>query len=275
MAPIRKESVDQFRISFPELVRAKRGEPVQVDPYLIARTIALVMRECTVRSASGKPLLWNEYRMVLARADFELVRALQGPLERDLDAALSAEARAREAELVGALRVTVVYDEADELRAGQAVVRVAFVPTARLVKPRAGDMTVRLDGWKIAGEIAAVAPAATDTVLVADSDAGARAILRWPGGEAPIALGATTVIGRPHDGAPPYFVALAGASSKVNKQHAWITLAGETARIGRFATANPVHVGGQPVAGGTDVEVAMPVEISLSRGELVLTLSRR
>ncbi len=275
MAPIRKDTADQFRISFPELVRAKRGEPVQVDPFLIARSIALVMRECTVRSAAGRPLLWNEYRMILARADFDLVRALQGPLERDLSAVLAEEAKGRQAELVGALRVTVVFDEADELRAGQAVVRVAFVPTAKLSAPRAGDMTVRLDGWEVAGEIAArPAGGGTDTVFVQDTDPSARAVLRWAGGEAPIGTGATVVIGRPHVGAPAYFVALAGATAKVNKQHVWITLGGTTARIGRFANANPVHVAGQPLAAGAETEVSLPAEISLSRGELVLVLSR-
>lgn len=275
MAPIRKDSPEQFAVSFPELVKAKRGEVVQVDPFLIARTIALVMRECTVRSAAGRPLLWNEYRMILARADFESVRPLQGPLERDLNTVLAEEAKARQAELVGALRVTVVFDEANELRAGQAVVRVAFVPTAKLAAPRAGEMTVRLDGWEVAGEIAArPASGGTDTVFVTDTEPGPRAVLRWAGGEAAIATGATVVIGRPHVGAPAYFVALTGATPKVNKQQLWITFAGTTARIGRFGNANPVHVAGEPVGAGEDTEASLPVEISLSRGELVLTLSR-
>jgi hypothetical protein len=63
--------------------------------------------------------------------------------------------------------VTVVFDEADELAAGDGVVRVAFVPTDKLLAPRAGEMTMRLDGWAVAGEIA-VKP--TDTVIVDDPD---------------------------------------------------------------------------------------------------------
>ncbi|MEO7097508.1 MAG: FhaA domain-containing protein, partial [Polyangiales bacterium] len=119
MAPVRKEGVDQFRVSFVELAKVKRGDVVQIDPFLIARAIALVMRECTVRSAAGRPILWNEFRMVLARQDFDLVRSLQSALEADLQHVLTQEAKARDADLVGAIRVTVVFDEADELPAGQ------------------------------------------------------------------------------------------------------------------------------------------------------------
>lgn len=278
MAPIRKESIDQFRIGFAELAKIKRGEQVQVDPYLIARAIALVMRECTVRSAAGRSILWNEYRVILARRDFDLVRSLQGPLERDLQGVLAQEAAARDAELVGALRITVVFDEADELPTGEAVVRVAFVPTDRLAQPRTGEMTVRMDGWAVAGEIAARAPkAAPDTMFVDDSAGGAgdRCVLHWPGGETRLELGATVMVGRPHAEAPAHFVSLTGAGAKVNKQHFWIALGTTTVRIGRLANANPVHVNGEAVAAGNELEVALPAEISLSRGDLVLTVRRR
>lgn len=277
MAPIRKDSVDQFRVEFAALARVKRGEPVQVDPFLIARAIALIMRECSARSAAGRPILWNEYRMILARRDFELVRSLQGPLERDLRTVLAQEAKARASELVGELRVSVVFDEADELPAGQGVVRVAFAPTEKLAAARAGEMTVRLDGWVVAGEIAARTPAGlADTVFVDDSTGGAgdRCVLRWSDGEAALALGATIVVGRPHADAPAHFVSLTGAGAKVNKQHFWIAVGTSTARIGRLANANPVHVNGRAVAASEDVEVALPAEISLSRGDLVLTVRR-
>jgi hypothetical protein len=280
MASIRKEGVDQFRVGFAELARVKRGAPVQVDPFLIARAIALVMRECTVRSAAGRPILWNAYRMILARRDFELVRSLQGPLERDLRDVLAQEAQARAAELVGELRVTVVFDEADELAAGQGVVRVAFVPTEKLVVGAAGEMTVRLDGWAVAGEIASRASRVpgppADTVVVDDATRSAadRCVLRWSGGEAVLAAGATVVVGRPHPGAPAHFVSLTGAGPKVNKQHLWIVAGASRVRIGRLVNANPVHVNGQPVAASQDIEVALPAEISLSRGELVLTVRR-
>jgi len=275
---IQKATIDQYRVEFRELARVKRGEPVQIDPFLIARAIGLVMRECTVRSAAGHPILWNEYRMILARADFELVRSLQGPLERDLRGVLEQEARARQAELVGELRITVVFDEGDELASGQGVVRVGFVPTERLAAPKPGEMTVRLDrqGWAVAGEIAARAPKGSDdTMFVDDSTGGSGGcMLRWPGGQAPLAVGVTVIAGRPHAEAPAQFVALDGAGAKVNKQHFWIALGTQTARIGRLANANPVHVNTQSVAAGHEVEVALPAEISLSHGAFVISVRR-
>jgi hypothetical protein len=274
-SPIKKDSVDQFRVHFGELAKVRRGEPVQVDPFLIARGIALVMRECTVRSAAGRPILWNEYRMILARGDFDLVRSLQGPLERDLATVLAQEAGTREAELVGALRVTVVFDEADELPRGQGVVRVSFVPTDKLVQPRAGEMTMRFDAWAVAGEIAARAPSGhADTMFVHDSAAGDQCLLQWPGGQLPLPNGATVVVGRPHPDAPAQFVGLTGAGPKVNKQHFWIAITPAAVRVGRLANANPVHVNGRALGAGEDLEVSLPAEISLSRGDLLVTVRR-
>jgi hypothetical protein len=274
MAPLSKEGLDQFRVRFAELARARRGQPVHVDPFLIAKAIGQVMRECAVRSATGQPIVWNEYRMILARRDFDLVRAFQAALERDLKTVLAQEAKARQAEIVGELRVTVVFDEADELEPGEGVVRVAFVPTEKRVAPRPGEMTMRLDGWASAGEIAAVAPKSpADTVFIDDSGAS-RCALCWAGGEAALTLGTTLVVGRAHPDPPAQFIALTGAGAKINKQHFWIAAGPTSVRIGRFAKANPVHVNAQPLAAGDEIEVAIPAEVSLSLGDLVLSVQR-
>ena len=274
MGAVTHEALDQFRVRFGELARVKRGMPVQVDPFLVAQAIALVMRECTVRSAAGRPLVWNQYRIILARRDFEMIRPLQAPLERDLRDVLAKEAQARKAELVGELRVTVVFDEADELAAGDAVVRVAFVPTVQMSAPRPGEMTMRLDSFAVAGEIAARAPTpGTETVMVHDV-VSSPYVLRWAGGEAPLSPGATVVVGRPHAESPAHFVSLTGAGAKVNKQHAWIQVTGSGVRVGRFAKANPVAVNGAPVGAGEDVEATLPAEISLSHGDLVIAVRR-
>ena len=272
MRAVRQDGLDQFRVRFGELARVRRGQAVQIDPFLVARAIGHVLRECNVRSATGQSIVWNDYRMILARRDFDRIRPLQGPLERDLKTVLAQEAKAREAELVGELRVTIVFDEADEIAPGEGVVRVAFVPTDKLAKPRAGEMTMRLDSWAVAGEIAVRAPKPTDTVSVEDV-ASPLHLLRWPGGEAKLALG-TFVAGRPHPEPPAHFIALAGSGMKVNKQHFWIAVGPTSVRIGRFAKANPVHVNGQAVGAGQDIEVELPAEISLSRGDLVLSVQR-
>ena len=274
MAAISKDGIDQFRVRFADLARVRRGEPVHIDPYLIAQAIGLVMRECNVRSALGKPIVWNEYRVILARRDFDAIRPLQAPLERDLKTVLAQEARTREAELVGELRVTVVFDEADELNAAEGVVRVGFVPTEKLAAPRPGEMTMRVDSFVVSGEIAVRPGSPTDTVIVDDQTAPGHAMY-WAGGNAAVPLGVTVVVGRPHPEAPPHFIGLGGAGPKVNKQHFWIAATTQSVRIGRFAKANPVHVNGQPIQAGEDLEVALPAEISLSRGDFVLTVQRR
>ena len=271
MAVLVPDGVDQFRVSFAELARVRRGQPLLVDPFLIARAIAEVMRACAVRSALGKPLVWNDYRVILARADFEAIRPMQAPLERDLKTVLAQEATTRQAELVGELRVTVVYDEANELAPATGVVRVAFAPTEKLAAPRAGEMTMRFDSFAVAGEIAAKPARGSDTVIV-DDGTEPGCTLAWPGGEAKLVHGVTYVVGRPHDEPPARFVALHGASSRVNKQHFWIAATPTTIRIGRFAKANPVHVNEAAVAAGEELAVTSPVEIVLSRGDLTLRL---
>src|SRR5262245_10269773 len=156
MPAVTRDTADQYRVRFDELDRGLlRKAAVAIDPYLIARAVAAVMKACTMRSARGARLLWNDYRVILSRTDHEALRGLEAVLERDLKQALVHEARSHDAELVGALRITIVVDEADELPAGQAVVRVGFVPTERLPMPLAGEMTVRGDDWIVSGEIQA------------------------------------------------------------------------------------------------------------------------
>lgn len=276
-APVERDGAEQFRVSFAALAHKvvkghPRGAPPQIDPYLIARAVAEVMAACTFRSAKGQRLLWNDYRVILARADFALVRALAGPLERDLGEVLAAEAAQSGAELVGELRVSVVYDEGDDLPPGEAVVRVAFAAETKQAEVAAGELTMRFDAGKLGGLLRAVG--AVETVIVNDSGAAPRALrLRWPGGEAALTLGTPYVLGRPHPGAPAGFLSLTGASPKINKQQLALTvLATGAVRLARPATANPVHVAGAALAPGEERVVNAPVEISLSRGELVLTL---
>ncbi len=279
-AGIVREGAEQFRVSFGVLAHKlikghPRGAPPQIDPYLISRAVAEVMAACSFRSAKGQRLLWNEYRVILAKQDFALVRALAGPLERDLGEVLASEAGKSGAELVGELRVSVVYDEADELPAGEAVVRVAFAAAQAQGEVTAGEMTVRFDAGKLGGLLRAVG--SVETVMVHERGEGPRgARLRWPQGEAELVAGTTYLLGRPHPGAPAGFLALGGATAKINKQQLWLALVPGSqplaVRVGRLAAANPVTVGGHALAPGEERTVTAPVEIALSRGELVLAL---
>lgn len=271
MSAVLREAHDRFRVRFAELERGGllglfRPPAREVDPFLICRAIVEIMRQASLRSPAGRTLLWNEYRMLLPAADLEPLRPLELRLRRELEAELAAEAARLGAEVAGDLRVHLVADESGELAAGEAVVRVGFGRDAFAVG--AGDMTVQISGHTISGAI-------ENATVLPDTSPAARACrLSWAGGAASLPPGVQSRIGRPHAGAPDRFVALAGASARISKQHLWVTPGPAAIAIGRFAGANPVEVAGELIAAGQAIEVAeLPVDISLSRGDLILQLS--
>ena len=274
MAAVIRETHNRFRVRFAELERGGvlglfRPPSRAVDPFLIGRAIVEIMRQASLRNPAGRPLLWNDYRMVLARADLEPLRALENRLRADLETTLAAEAASLGAEVVGDLCVHLVADESDELGPGEAVVRVEFAPADRAAAPDVGDLTMRVSSRALTGEIdnATVLPAARPA-------AAGSCRLTWQAGTAAIPPGATTVVGRPHSAQPEQFVPLAGASTRISKQHLWLLPGPGAITIGRFPSANPVEVDGNLIAAGQRIElIRLPVEIALSRGDLVLALS--
>ena len=280
MAAVVREAHDRFRVRFADLERGGvlglfRPPGREVDPFLICRAVVEVMRQASLRSASGRPLLWNEYRMILARADHAPLRALERQLRGDLESALVAEAARLGAEVVGDLRVHLAADDSDELGPGEAVVRVEFAPADRARADAPGDLTVRIAGQTISGLIE------NATVLPGPRSAGGRplaqerpCVLVWQGGRVRVPPGLVTAVGRAHAGQPPQFVPLAGVSTRISKQHFWLLPRAGAVTLGRFPSANPVEVAGALVAAGQQIELAeLPLEISLSRGDLSLALT--
>jgi hypothetical protein len=87
--------------------------------------------------------------------------------------------------------------------------------------------------------------------------------------------GTRVVLGRPHQPASPGFVALTGAAGKINKRQLWIEAGGGGVIIGRFSEANPVEVAGRLVQQGGQIAVdSFPVQVTLSNGEMKLTIDR-
>lgn len=277
MAAITREKPGQFRIRFAELERGllDRFRPPDrvVDPFLVCRAATEVMRQASMRSASGRLLAWDEYRIILAPADLEPLRPFERRLRQDVEAALTAEGQRLQAELLGPLRVHLVADEGGELRPGEAVIRAGFA--GRDAAGQGSDMTIRASGHSVAGLIDTGA-AAGATVHVPDRQVVPRGcVVTWAAGEARLPDGVRTVIGRPHAGPPAGFVPLTGASTRISKQQAWLIPGPGGVVVGRPERANPVEVGGALVPPGQEVRVtALPAELSLSRGELVLLLSR-
>ena len=255
----------------------KRTHKIVVDPLLVAKAVKAVMRKCPLKTANGKPLVWNEYRVFLDLDDWDRIKKLEGTLLRDLGEVVEKALKKSKAEMVGSLNIRLLRDEGGTVRPGTAVVKVDFseveVPAAQV---DASEMTIRIGGD--------VARSLTDiTQRVPESFVGAfvdpsgedRLRLHWEGGEANIRSGSRVVLGRPHGSPAPGFIALDGANSKINKRQLWIEASDDGALIGRLSDANPVEVKGRLVQAGGQISIdSFPAEISLSSGEMKLTLDR-
>src|ERR687887_2278888 len=83
----------------------KRGQRTAVDPFLIAKAVKSVMRECPHRTATGSPLVWNDYAVFMDLDDWFRVKKLEGTLVRDLGGVVEKELASLKAEMVGPLNV--------------------------------------------------------------------------------------------------------------------------------------------------------------------------
>lgn len=293
---IEKEASDLFFVDLKALARSlrrtggwvarlfeKRTEPVDVDPYLVAQAVIRVMERCPMKSPSGTPLVWNEYRVFLSRRDHDRLRPLEGILHNELQPLMYGQLQTRRAETVGAITVRLLVDEGGDLSPGSARIRVSFVPAA-------GDpvseeeITIRMDsdpvgpavrhdgepGTEPVGEDLPVGDS-TGPVKLGTSDRGVE--VRWPGGSAVVGEGTRVVFGRPHDQAQGSFVALNGAGTRVSRRHFWVEPHEDTVLVGRPSKANPVQVNHRIVQPGGYLAVeALPVEVSLSSGELTVDI---
>jgi hypothetical protein len=236
-----------------------------VDPFAVAQGVLAVMQRCTVRSVMGERLLWNEYRVFLSRKDHDRLRPLERRLRRDLDTLLEAEVRRLEAETEGPVTVRLLVDESADLPEGSARIRAAFVPGAER-SPEDNEITIRL------GRLTPAAPAGTERL--SEPVTPGALVLTWPGGRAVVPAGVRVVLGRPHEAPQGSFVALEGAGTRVSRRHAWVENTGETVLVGRVPEANPVQVNGRPLqAGGSIALAALPADLSLASGELVVRIT--
>jgi hypothetical protein len=226
----------------------KRSEKVIIDPYLVAKAIKGVMRQCTQQTATGKPLVWNDYAVFMDLNDWEQVKKLEATLTRDLGAVVTRTLKKSKAEMVGPLNVRLLRDEGNVVRPNTAIIKVDFRPEEKLEGisgADASEMTVRIGGL--------VAKSVTDlTQRVPDMEG----------------LGV-------QDDTAPEQLRLSGASSKINKRQLWVEADEDGALIGRLSDANPVEVNGRLLQAGGQISIEdFPAQISLSSGELTLTLER-
>jgi FHA domain-containing protein len=257
----------------------KRSEKVIIDPYLVAKAVKGVMRQCTQQTATGKPLVWNDYAVFMELNDWEQVKKLEATLTRDLGGVVTRTLKKSKAEMVGPLNVRLLRDEGNVVRPNTAVIKVDFRPEEKLDAiggADASEMTVRI-GSLVAKSVTDLTQRVPDMegLGVQDENAPEQLRVSWPGGTTTVRDGNRIVLGRPHPAPSVGFVPLAGASSKINKRQLWVEADEDGALIGRLSDANPVEVNGRLLQAGGQISIEdFPAQISLSSGELTLTLER-
>jgi hypothetical protein len=248
----------------------KRARRATVDPFLVAKAVRAVMRKCPHRTATGAPLVWNDYAVFLDLSDWTRIKKLEHTLVRDLGSVVEKNLATLKAEMVGPLNVRLLRDESGNVRPGTGVLKADFTEASRLAPPDPAEMTVRV-GRPAARSITDL-PTERVPEMVSD---GSGLRVQWDRGSATVAGGTRIVLGRPHQPASPGFVPLTGAAGKINKRQLWIEAGGGGVIIGRFSEANPVQVAGRLVQQGGQIAVdRFPVQVTLSNGEMKLTIDR-
>ena len=200
------------------------------------------MRQCPQPTATGAPLVWNDYAVFLDIADWTRIKKLEGTLVRDLGGVVEKELATLKAEMVGPLNVRLLRDESGNVRPGTARAEGrlhARRPSWR--PPDPAEMTVRV------GKPAA--PSLTDLPterVPAMAAPTARACAwQWDGGLDHRCRAGTRVGVRPAAPAalPRASCPLTGAGSKINKRQLWI-------EAGRRRRHHRPLLGGQPGGGG-------------------------
>jgi hypothetical protein len=248
-----------------------RGRKVAVDPFLVAKAVRAVMKECPHRTATGSPLVWNDYAVFLDLTDWSRIKKLEGTLVRDLGGVVEKELGVLKAEMVGPLNVRLVRDESGNVRPGGAIIKGDFTEAEKLATPDPSEMTVRV-GRSMSPRPLIEPP----TVRLRDESLNGGGLrVEWERGKANVPDGSRIVLGRPHQPSSAGFVALNGAGTKINKRQLWIEAGAGGVIIGRFSEANPVEVSGRLIQSGGQIAVdRFPVDVSLSNGELNLTIHR-
>lgn len=250
---------DRFRVSFGRVRRKRslfaRPGPVVVDELAVSQAVVACLRECEWKTSRGKPRVWNDFTLFLARADKDRLSPLEGSLYRELSEDLYQEMVALEALTVGDFVVHLRVDEGGDVEEGQGVLWVRHVPQGQAPTPEAGEVTIRLDRLH---RFAAPEPT---------SRQGA-AMLRGPQGSHPLTEGVRHTVGRAHPEADAAHLGVVPAGeTKINRRQAWLRLDGAQLEVGREeGPSNAVSVNGQALVAGQSTAVPLPADIALTNG---------
>lgn len=275
MSFISRRGPERFDVDFSRapdrsiLDRAFFRRDARVDPYRIGLALAAVIGACEVRSASGRYLIWNDYRVFLARAEFDAMHAVLRRSLSGLDVVVRTAIAQRRGEVVGDPMLHVQYDETMDLDPGHGVILTAHRETHVPEGESPHELTIRL-GARVEREESTQRVA--DTPSIASEGA---AKVRWPGGQALIQAGAIARFGRPHPNPPPEFIPLQGAGDSINRLQLIVDNTGDHLVLIRPPDANAVHVGRTLLAAGGRMGVErLPVQVTLSNDQLILEIDK-
>jgi hypothetical protein len=262
---LKPETPDRFLVDFAQTKRKgnwkRLFEPkavVVVDAWAIGQAVVSALAVCPFKSATGRPQVWNEYRVFLSRADHDRLRPVEVTLQKDLAPLLYEELVRLEAVTVGALVVRLLVDDADEVEPGRGILHARHIPDTDATAVHAGEITVRLDKPKATMSNNGTLPVGA-------------LILRTPAGEL-VLRGGRTVLGRAHPDAGHDHQAIPGANGRINRRQLALKVEGGGVEVTREPDGNPVAVNGTPLAAGQSTVVALPAELLLS-GELVVSVA--
>lgn len=237
---------------------------VSVDGNAIAQAVLAVMDACDFDDPRGLPWLWNHYTLFLALADYDRLKSVEEELRAEIVTMLHAQMVERGARVPDSIVVRWAPDEGGEVEPGRGVIRARRVKDVADVAPVAGEVTSRADRL--------VKPTRPP------DDRTERESARVVGKAGAVGLpeGARRVLGRVDDDGAPDHLGLPGTrgNTKLSRRQVAVLLRGDQAEFTRELGANPVEVGGRALAEGESVNVALPVELVLSKDQWRGTVTR-
>lgn len=299
---VRRLARDRFEVRFERLKRELTPwrkqlfldqSMLQVDPQLILESIRRVMPFCELHDGTGARLVWNEYKVFLAREDHDEFAHMEPRLLAEADRVLDGYRQALGAETIGDLTLRLLVDDGNAVEGRITVIHVAAKANQALneyVAPPE-EITVRLPASPAHAprEPAVVhLPPAPIEAQAVSTDRVANKVdnltLRWDGGSAAVGPGVRWTVGRRIEPPPAdYCIQLADASTRISTRAFWIEgkvdASGRVdgATIGRFDhdTANAVHINGELLGRGQEIRIFdFPTTIELTGGEFSLRLER-
>lgn len=235
---------------------ARSKAPVVVDGLALGQAITAAIDTCDFADATGRPWLWNEYRLFLQRTDHDGLRGIEEELGDQLRKLLSELFLRRDASVPSAFVVRLLPDEGESVQPGHGVLRAYRNKTIAVAPVAVGEITMRAD------RIGSVPSTISHGGSEPTERTGPR--VEFTGGYLSLSEGRRWVLGRP-GGVGDDHLPLPGTASekKISRRHVALLLRGNEVEVTREVGTNDVAVNGVLLDEGRSTVVALPCEIVL------------